>query len=118
MNVLANFENTIPTSKPLDVKPVPVQKMPEYKPDILDIVSEKIVNRRDITDTVTMPRAIFKGYLCFTAGTAVNAIAGMINQGKLSKCLNIAGSLVSIYGTFNFVKGFLIRDKELTETGK
>lgn len=117
MNVLANFQNTNPVvSSSSEVKTV--KKVPEYKPDILDIVSEKVVNQRDITDTVTMPRAIFKGYLCFTVGTAINAISGMLQQGKLTKGLNIAGSLISIYGTFNFVKGFLIRDKNLTESGK
>ena len=90
----------------------------EYKPDILDICSEKIVKKRDITDTVTMPRAIFKGYLCFTAGTAINAIAGMLKKGKLSKTLAIAGSLISILGTFNFVKPFLIPEKQLTKAEK
>ena len=90
----------------------------EYKPDIIDICSEKIVKKRDITDTVTMPRAIFKGYLCFTAGTAINAIAGMLEKGKLSKTLAIAGSLISILGTFNFVKPFLIPEKQLTKEGK
>lgn len=90
----------------------------EYKPDILDIFSEKVVNKRDLSDMVSVPRTIFKGYLCFTAGTTVNAIAGMMKQGALSKGLNILGSLISIYGTFNFVKPFLIKDKNLTETGK
>ena len=90
----------------------------EYKPDIIDICSEKIVNKRDITDTVTMPRAIFKGYLCFTAGTTINAISGMLNKGKLSKGLGIAGSLLAILGTFNFVKPFLIPEKNLTKEEK
>ena len=90
----------------------------EYKPDILDICSEKIVKKRDITDTVTMPRAIFKGYLCFTAGTAINAISGMLEKGKTSKALGIAGSLISILGTFNFVKPFLIPEKQLTKEEK
>ncbi|MBQ8886667.1 MAG: hypothetical protein IJY61_03105 [Candidatus Gastranaerophilales bacterium] len=90
----------------------------EYKPDILDICSEKIINKRDITDTVTMPRAIFKGYLCFTAGTAINAISGMLKKGKTSKVLGIAGSLISILGTFNFVKPFLIPEKQLTKEEK
>lgn len=100
------------------VEPKVKQKTLEYKPDILDICSEKIVNKRDITDTVTMPRAIFKGYLCFTAGTAINAIAGMLQKGKTSKALGIAGSLISILGTFNFVKPFLIPEKQLTKVEK
>ena len=90
----------------------------EYKPDILDICSEKVINKRDITDTVTMPRAIFKGYLCFTAGTAINAISGMLQKNTFSKALGIIGSLISIYGTFNFVKPFLIPEKQLTNAEK
>ena len=118
MNVLENIKT--PVSVQNEVKSVKQQKAPklEYKPDLLDIASEKIINKRDITDTVTMPRAIFKGYLCFTAGTAINAIAGMLKNDKAKKGLGIAGSLISILGTFNFVKPFLIKDKNLTETGK
>lgn len=90
----------------------------EYKPDILDIFSEKVVNKRDLTDMVTVPRTIFKGYLCFTAGTAINAIASLTGSNKLSKGLGILGNIISIYGTYNFVKPFLIKEKELTKTEK
>ena len=117
MNILANFDNPV---KSVEVKSVKKEETPkvEYKPDLLDIASEKIINNRDITDTVTMPRAIFKGYLCFTAGTAINAIGGMLKNDIAKKTLGIAGSLISILGTFNFVKPFLIKDKNSTETGK
>ena len=117
MNILANFDNPV---KSVEVNPVKKEETPkvEYKPDLLDIASEKIINNRDITDTVTMPRAIFKGYLCFTAGTAINAIGGMLKNDIAKKTLGIAGSLISILGTFNFVKPFLIKDKNSSETGK
>ena len=117
MNILANFDNPV---KSVEVKSVKKEETPkvEYKPDLLDIASEKIINNRDITDTVTMPRAIFKGYLCFTAGTAINAIGGMLKNDIAKKTLGIAGSLISILGTFNFVKPFLIKDKNSSETGK
>ena len=118
MNVLEKM-NTPVAVKPVTIKPAeqPKQKI-EVKKDILDIASEKIVNNRDITDTVTMPRAIFKGYFCFTAGTAINAMSGMVKKQNVSKGLAIAGTLLSILGTFNFVKPFLIKDKNQTETGK
>lgn len=119
MNVLANFQTPSVIQENKEVQPVKQETTKlDYKPDLLDIASEKIVNKRDITDTVTMPRAIFKGYLCFTAGTAINAIAGMLKNDKAKKGLGIAGSLISILGTFNFVKPFLIKDKNLTEEGK
>ena len=58
-----------------------------------------------------MPRAIFKGYMCFTAGTALNALGGMLKNEKAKKALAIAGTLISIVGTFNFVKPFLHKEE-------
>lgn len=113
INALSKMQTATPA---VENQPVKTQ---EYKPDILDIFSEKVVNKRDITDTVTVPRAIFKGYLCFTAGTTINAIAGMMKKSGFSKYLGIAGSLVAIYGTFNFVKPFLIKEnKEKSQPNK
>jgi len=90
----------------------------EYKRDIMDIFSEKVVNKRDLDDMVTSPRCIFKGYLCFTAGTALNSAGMMINKPKITKILGVIGSLLSVYGTYNFVKPYLIKNEELTKTEK
>ena len=94
----------------------------DYKPDFFDFLSEKVVNKNDINDMVTVPRAIFKGYLCFTAGTMINTIASFIKNEKLSTPFKIAGCLTSIYGTYNFVKPFLVRKEflstNLTKTEK
>ena len=119
MNLINGLQtsNITPVKKVESTKTQPKPKV-EYKPDILDIFSEKVVNKRDLTDMVTVPRTIFKGYLCFTAGTAINAISSLCGKGKLSKGLGIAGNLISIYGTFNFVKPFLIKEKDLTKSEK
>ena len=90
----------------------------DYKPDIFEVLSKKVVNKKDLNDMVTIPRNIFKGYLCFTVGTAVNAIASLLKNDKARKVMTIVGSLASIYGTFNFVKPYLIRNNELTKTEK
>lgn len=113
MNVLtvATTPNTIPVQNKENKQSIKQPKKIEYKPDILDTFSEKVVSRRDITDTVTVPRAIFKGYLCFTVGTAINSIASLLNHEKIKKGLAIAGTLTSIYGTYNFVKSFLVKEK-------
>lgn len=116
-----NLIDGLQTSKITPVKKIETSKAKpkdEYKPDILDIFSEKVVNKKDLTDMVTVPRSIFKGYLCFTAGTAISAISSLCGKGNFSKGLGILGNLVSIYGTFNFVKPFLIKDKELTKSEK
>ena len=120
MNILNNI-SSLPSSAE-SVKrsnTTPVIKT-ENKKDILDIFNEKVANRKDITDTVTMPRAIFKGYLCFTAGTAINAMAAIIKHEKVKGAMQIIGSAIAILGTFNFVKPFLAnsRVQKLTENKK
>ncbi|MBQ3641007.1 hypothetical protein II906_03665 [bacterium] len=124
MNLLTNRVNipkTIEENK--QSAPPPVETKPavlDYKPDIIDICSDKIISNHDIKDTVTMPRAIFKGYLCFTAGTAINAMASLIKKEKVSAAMQIIGSAIAILGTFNFVKPFLAanKTKNLTEEKK
>lgn len=114
-NVSKSYQNlTVQQEKK---QPVETKTKP-YKKDILDIFSTKVVNQNDIKDMVTVPRAIFKGYLCFTAGTAINAIAGLIKNKKVANPLLVLGSLSAIYGTFNFVKPFLIRNEDLTKKEK
>ena len=124
MNVSNNFSEFKSFSKP-QIKQAPVAKAPEVvtapqqeKKDILDIFSEKVVNKDDINDMVQAPRAIFKGYLCFTAGSSLTLISSLLKNKKLNKGLTIAGSLLSIYGTYNFVKPFLVKDKNLTNNQK
>lgn len=118
MNILNNIQTTNsvhPQVNELVNKP---QAQVQYKPDIMDVFSKKVVNQNDLNDMVTTPRAIFKGYLCFTAGTTINAIAGMVKNNKFANGLRILGSLMSIYGTFNFVKPYLIRNEKLTKDEK
>lgn len=102
---------TTPVNTPATVQAQTPVKAEEDKFDIVDFISKKAINPKDVNDTVTMPRAIFKGYLCFTAGTAINAIAGMLKNANAKKVLGIAGSLISILGTFNFVKPFLHKEE-------
>lgn len=124
MNILNNIQNTntgynaVKSLKQAEALSQNKVKNNEYKPDVLDFLSEKVVNKNDLNDMVTTPRAIFKGYLCFTAGTTVNAIAGFIKHEKISNALKVLGSIVSVYGTYNFVKPYLIRNKELTKSEK
>lgn len=124
MNILSNINsinNTnsgMPQTNNAAIKKATEQKVNlEYKPDVLDILSEKVVNKNDLNDMVTTPRAIFKGYLCFTTGTAINAISALIKNDKVKKGLAIAGSLISVYGTYNFVKPYLIKG-DLTKSEK
>jgi hypothetical protein len=109
---LAQTKVSVPVTAPATTQAQAPAKPIESKPDIIYFISKKAIDPKDVNDTVTMPRAIFKGYMCFTAGTAINAIGGMLKNPKAKKALGIAGTLISIVGTFNFVKPFLYKETE------
>lgn len=72
----------------------------------------KIKNSADMTDTVSVPRTVFKGYLAFMGGAFLTTIgANISNYNKaLSTGLNIAGLVSMIYGTFSFVRPYIFKD--------
>lgn len=88
----------------------------EPKGDFFDKISEKVVNPKDISDTVKMPRTIFKGYLSFMIGSTLMFMANPIKDIKgfktISKFLNFAGLGATIVGTYEFVKPFLLKGKK------
>ncbi len=68
-------------------------------------------NAADMNDTVVVPRTIFKGYLGFMAGTTMTALGALAKNTKwLSNTLNTAGILTCLYGTWAFVRPFIVKD--------
>ncbi len=68
-------------------------------------------NSADMNDTVIVPRTIFKGYLGFMAGTTLTSLGAVFKKyGKLSRTLNTFGILTCLYGTWAFVRPFIIKD--------
>ncbi len=95
----------------------PKEQTSQYPPSMFDKVMDKVmgnvVNKRDIQDTVTVPRSIFKGYLGIMMGTTILTIGSFIPKlPKTSNLLKIAGLVISAIGTFDFVKMFFARKKE------
>lgn len=83
------------------------------KESLVEKFENNIKNSADLNDTVKVPRTIFKGYLAFTAGTALATVAA-IAKGKtprISNFLNIISSALIIFGTYSFVRPYLLRDK-------
>lgn len=77
---------------------------------VVDMFEQNIINTSDMSDTVSVPRTIFKGYLSFMAGTTLTSIGGVLDKSKgLSKTLNIAGLATMLYGTYSFVKPYLVK---------
>ncbi len=68
-------------------------------------------NAADMNDTVVVPRTIFKGYLGFMAGTTLTSLGALAKNKKwLSYPLNTAGILTCLYGTWAFIRPFVVKD--------
>lgn len=76
-------------------------------------------NSADMTDAILVPRTIFKGYLGIMTGTTLLTLGSLMHKPKsLSKTLSIAGVLTSLYGTWAFVRPFIIKDTKVVQTVK
>ena len=84
-----------------------------HKKDYLSMFHEKAKNSADMTDTIVVPRTIFKGYLGIMTGTTLVTLGGLVNKTKhpkLFKGTMAAGLLTSLYGTWAFVRPFIVKD--------
>ena len=104
ITVSPSFKNTSSTT-------IQSQQNSQVK-SFLDKIHEKTKNSSDMTDTIVVPRTIFKGYLGIMTGTTLATIGSLINSRfpKTGKTLGITGLLASHYGTYAFVRPFIIKD--------
>ena len=87
----------------------------------LDRIHENTKNKSDMTDAIVVPRTIFKGYLGIMAGTTLITLGGLVNRAnypKLFKGTMATGLLTSLYGTWAFVRPFIIKDAKGVEKFK
>ncbi len=81
------------------------------KHSILDQIHERTKNSSDMTDTIVVPRTIFKGYLGIMTGTTLVTLGSMFNKHPKTKgTILTAGLLTSLYGTWAFVRPFILKD--------
>lgn len=86
----------------------------------LDRIHENTRNNADMTDAIVVPRTIFKGYLGIMTGTTIVTLGGLINKAKhpnIFKGTMAAGLLTSFYGTWAFVRPFIVKDAKGVERG-
>jgi len=79
----------------------------------LDKLHSQTKNSADMTDTIVVSRTIFKGYLGIMTGTTLVTLGGFINKTKHTKFYKgtmAAGLLTSLYGTWAFVRPFVLKD--------
>jgi hypothetical protein len=85
----------------------------------LEKFHENTKNSADMTDTILVPRTIFKGYLGIMSGTTLVTLGALLGKFKLlSKTLSITGLLASLYGTYAFVRPYIIKDAKGVATSK
>lgn len=86
-------------------------RQPNGKTGFLENFYNKTRNQADMTDAIMVPRTIFKGYLGIMTGTTLVTLGAIANKKPaLSKFLNVTGLLTSLYGTWSFVRPFVIKD--------
>lgn len=85
--------------------------------DVLKMFHDKAKNSADMTDSILVPRTIFKGYLGIMAGTTLLTLSSLSGKHpKISKPLGILGALTSLYGTWAFVRPFIVKDAKGVQT--
>ena len=109
--------NSIPPNFMQTTASVPEQKKRE---SFLDKFRTAAKNSADMTDTIVVPRTIFKGYLGIMSGTTLATLGTLLasKMQKTSKALSVSGLLLSLYGTYAFVRPFIIKDTPGVETKK
>lgn len=87
---------------------------PEQKPktSILNRFQDNIKNTADMNDTLVVPRTIFKGYLGIMTGTSLITLGSLAltKFRKTGLAMTTAGVLSSLYGTYAFVRPYVIKD--------
>src|SRR5574344_2435986 len=99
--------NTMNIHQPVKVEPKQVNKV-----KFTDKFATKVKNSADMKDTVNVPRTIFKGYLAFMVGTAAASVANIIKQPTIKKALNLSAIAMTTYGTWAFVRPYVLKDKQ------
>lgn len=96
------------------MKITPITNSPRFTNNNRDLLSKfhtSTKNSADMTDTVVVPRTIFKGYLAIMTGTTFVTLGSAVSQHpRLSSCLKVGGLLTSLYGTWAFVRPYVVKD--------
>ena len=79
------------------------------KQKFTDKFQDKLKNSADMSDCITVPRTIFKGYLGIMAGTTAMTMGSFIKNPTAKKVLSLGGLATSLYGTWSFVRPYLLK---------
>lgn len=80
------------------------------KKKLTDKFQNKLKNPADMSDCISVPRTIFKGYLGIMAGTTALSVASFIKNPAIKKGLSLTGLASSLFGTWSFVRPYILKD--------
>lgn len=74
-----------------------------------DKFQDKLKNPADMSDCINVPRTIFKGYLGIMTGTTALTMGSFIKNPTAKKVLSLGGLATSLYGTWSFVRPYILK---------
>lgn len=81
----------------------------DKKRKFTDIFQDGVKNSADLSDCIAVPRTIFKGYLGIMVGTTALTASSFIKNAAAKKSLALGGLLTSLYGTWSFVRPYILK---------
>lgn len=97
--------NSVSMKGTQDIKPQPQEKQQKFT----DKFQTKLKNSADMSDCITVPRTIFKGYLGIMAGTSALTAGSFVKNPAMKKGLSLTGVALSMYGTWSFVRPYILK---------
>jgi hypothetical protein len=82
---------------------------PSEKKHLTDNFQTKLRNSSDMSDCITVPRTIFKGYLGIMAGTTLATLSTFMKPSKIKSAIGLTGLATSLYGTWAFVRPYILK---------
>ena len=83
---------------------------PPAKKKFTDKFQTNLRNSADMSDCISVPRTIFKGFLGIMFGTTLASIAGLTKNKTLKTTLMLTGAALSTYGTWAFARPYVLKD--------
>lgn len=80
------------------------------KKKFTDNFQTKLKNSADMSDCISVPRTIFKGYLGIMFGTTLASLASLAKNKEIKTTLTIGATLLSSYGTWAFARPYILKD--------
>ena len=96
----------------ISINNINTQQTPQtsVKKKFTDNFQTKLKNSADMSDCISVPRTIFKGYLGIMFGTTLASIVGLTKNKTLKTTLMLTGAALSTYGTWAFARPYVLKD--------